>query len=57
MCWVAVDRGMRLADKRSLPVDITRWRKVRDEIYEDIMAHGWNEEVPYSSSIIANRFP
>lgn len=45
MCWVAVDRGMRLADKRSLPVDINKWRKVRDEIYEDIMANGWNEQL------------
>jgi len=44
MCWVAVDRALRLADKRSFPAERDRWLKVRDEIYEDIMARGWNPE-------------
>ncbi len=44
MCWVAVDRGLRLANKRSFPADWERWIKVRDEIYEEIMARGWNEQ-------------
>lgn len=44
MCWVAVDRGLRLADKRSLPADREWWLKVRDQIYEEIMALGWNGE-------------
>ncbi|MFQ5683056.1 MAG: glycoside hydrolase family 15 protein [Candidatus Binatia bacterium] len=42
MCWVALDRGLRLADKRSFPADRERWLKVRDQIYEAIMNHGWN---------------
>jgi GH15 family glucan-1,4-alpha-glucosidase len=42
MCWVALDRGLRLADKRSFPADRVRWEKVRDAIYEDIMAKGWS---------------
>ena len=44
MCWVAVDRALRLANKRSFPADRARWEKVRDEIYEEIMAHGWSED-------------
>ncbi|WP_346290782.1 glycoside hydrolase family 15 protein [Sphaerothrix gracilis] len=44
MCWVALDRGLRLAAKRSFPADRDRWTKVRDEIYEEVMAKGWNEE-------------
>ena len=44
MCWVAVDRGLRLADKRSFPADRTRWLRARDDIYEAIMAKGWSEE-------------
>jgi GH15 family glucan-1,4-alpha-glucosidase len=44
MCWVALDRALRLADKRSFPADRDRWLGVRDEIYEEIMAHGWSEE-------------
>jgi GH15 family glucan-1,4-alpha-glucosidase len=43
MCWVAVDRAIRLADKRSFPAPRERWLKVRDKIYEDIMQKGWNE--------------
>ncbi len=44
MCWVAVDRAIRLAQKRSFPADWGRWYRTRDEIYLDIMDHGWNEE-------------
>ncbi len=46
MSWVALDRGLRLADKRSLPADRQRWLKVRDEIYEEVMAKGWNPSRP-----------
>jgi len=42
MSWVALDRGLRLADKRSFPADRARWLKARDEIYEEVMALGWN---------------
>jgi GH15 family glucan-1,4-alpha-glucosidase len=42
MSWVALDRALRLADKRSFPAERTRWLHVRDEIYEEVMAKGWN---------------
>jgi GH15 family glucan-1,4-alpha-glucosidase len=44
MCWVALDRGLRLADKRSFPADHDRWLKTRDAIYEEIMSRGWSEK-------------
>jgi GH15 family glucan-1,4-alpha-glucosidase len=45
MCWVAVDRGLRLAEKRMFPCpDRYRWSAVRDEIYLDIMENCWNKE-------------
>ncbi len=44
MSWVAMDRGLRLAAKRSLPADEARWRGVRNEIYEEILSRGWCEE-------------
>ncbi len=44
MCWVAIDRGLRLASKRSFPADRARWLAVRDEIYEEIMENGWSSE-------------
>lgn len=42
MCWVALDRGLRLADKRSFPADRNRWLQTRDTLYEEIMKKGWN---------------
>ncbi|MGW2180795.1 glycoside hydrolase family 15 protein [Streptomyces sp. NPDC001732] len=44
MCWVAVERAMRLAQHRGLPVDIVRWGRARDAIYHRIMDHGWSTE-------------
>jgi GH15 family glucan-1,4-alpha-glucosidase len=44
MCWVAVERSIRMARQRGLPADLPRWMKHRDEIYEQIMDRGWNEE-------------
>ena len=44
MCWVAMDRGLRLADKRSFPADRARWQQVRDQIYEEIMSKGWSQK-------------
>ncbi|MCZ7528961.1 MAG: glycoside hydrolase family 15 protein [Acidimicrobiia bacterium] len=44
MCWVAVDRGIRLADRRSFPYPFERWRRTRDAIYHDIFENFWNEE-------------
>lgn len=42
MCWVAVDRALRLASKRSFPADWRRWLRTRDQIYETVMRRGWN---------------
>lgn len=41
MCWVALDRAVRLARKRSFPAPLSRWQAVRDEIYTDIYTHFW----------------
>ncbi|UCF19126.1 MAG: glycoside hydrolase family 15 protein, partial [Gemmatimonadota bacterium] len=42
MCWVALDRAIRLADKRSFPADRSRWLKMRDQIYEQVFERGWS---------------
>ena len=44
MCWVAVERAVRVARQRGLPADLVAWTKTRDEIYRQIMEKGWNEE-------------
>ncbi len=42
MCWVAIERAIRLATRRGLPADLERWRKARDAIYRRIMDRGWS---------------
>ncbi|CAI8701176.1 alpha,alpha-trehalase [Pseudomonas chlororaphis] len=44
MCWVALDRAIRLASKRSLPAPFARWDQTRQAIYDDIWSNFWNEE-------------
>ena len=41
-CWVALDRGLRLAAKRSMPVDRVRLESERDRIFMSIMKNGWD---------------
>lgn len=45
MVWVALDRGIRLADKRSFPAPRQKWLEARDKVYEEIMERGWNEKL------------
>jgi GH15 family glucan-1,4-alpha-glucosidase len=42
LCWVAVDRAVRLAQRRSLPAPLVRWLSVRDEIYRDVWEGFWD---------------
>ncbi len=40
MCWVALDRGARLAELYDEPETAARWQAVAEEIRADICAHG-----------------
>jgi GH15 family glucan-1,4-alpha-glucosidase len=42
MCWVAIDRALRLADRQSFPAPLDRWHKVRDTIYREILDKFWD---------------
>lgn len=45
MTWVAIDRAIRLAGKRSFPAPLARWHSARDAIHTDIHSNLWNEEI------------
>lgn len=45
MCWVALDRGAKIATKLNKYTYSERWRQEADRIREDIMTHGWNEGI------------
>jgi GH15 family glucan-1,4-alpha-glucosidase len=40
MCWAAIDGGLALALKHSLPAPVVRWEKARDELRKHIETHG-----------------
>ncbi|MEH1058349.1 glycoside hydrolase family 15 protein [Micromonospora sp. CPCC 206171] len=42
MSWVALDRAVRLAQRRGRPADTARWVRTRDQIYQQIMARGFH---------------
>src|SRR5246500_2627682 len=43
MCWVAFDRALRLAQKRSLSGPLDAWLRTRDAIRNDIFANFWDD--------------
>jgi GH15 family glucan-1,4-alpha-glucosidase len=45
MCWVAFDRGLRLAQKRSLSAPVDAWLRTRDEIRTDIFTNFWDADL------------
>ncbi|MGA0533726.1 glycoside hydrolase family 15 protein [Hansschlegelia sp. KR7-227] len=45
MCWVAIDRAVRLARQRSLPSPGRRWLETRDAIHADIWENFWDDEL------------
>lgn len=57
MLWVALDRGVRLAEKRSsLPCpDRFKWVQIRDELYDEIMDKGFNKERGHFSQSFESR--
>lgn len=44
MCWVALDRGMKIAASHSYPLN-PRWQEERDKIFHAIHTDFWNEEL------------
>jgi len=44
MTWVALDRAIRLANKRSFPADLTRLERIRDQVFMEVVEKGWNPE-------------
>ena len=42
MAWVAMDRAIKAAEKHDLPADLARWRNIRQQIHDDVCAHGFS---------------
>jgi GH15 family glucan-1,4-alpha-glucosidase len=44
MSWVALDRGVQIAEELNLESDTVAWRAARDRLHAEIMERGWSEE-------------
>jgi GH15 family glucan-1,4-alpha-glucosidase len=44
MAWVAADRAVKAVDEFGLPGPRERWERLREEIREDILTKGWDEQ-------------
>jgi GH15 family glucan-1,4-alpha-glucosidase len=45
MCWVALDRAVRLADWLDAKGNAAGWQETADRVCETILARRWNEQV------------
>ncbi|MFD2561376.1 glycoside hydrolase family 15 protein [Aquimarina rubra] len=45
LCWVAVDRAIKIGELIGKTDNNPRWIALRDRIYDDIYKNAWNEEV------------
>jgi GH15 family glucan-1,4-alpha-glucosidase len=45
LCWVAFDRALRLAQKRSLSGPFDAWVRTRDAIREDVFTNFWDDDL------------
>lgn len=45
MCWVAVDRGIKIAEKKNLAAPLEKWKSLRAEIRQAVLKKGFNEKL------------
>ncbi|WP_420223760.1 glycoside hydrolase family 15 protein [Pigmentiphaga litoralis] len=55
MCWVAIDRAIRLAQKRSLPAPFERWNAERAAIHDDIWENFFDKEAGHFVQRLGSR--
>jgi len=45
LCWVALDRALRIARRRSLPAPVMRWHDARDAVFMDVHSRFFDPEI------------
>ncbi|HTB84778.1 MAG TPA: glycoside hydrolase family 15 protein [Candidatus Sulfotelmatobacter sp.] len=45
MCWLTIDRAMKIARDRSFPAPLVRWHRTKDEIYKNIFDKFWDPKL------------
>lgn len=57
MCWLALDRAVKLAQHRSFPAPLDRWHSTKDRIYKTISSSFWNPKLNSFVQYRGARFP
>jgi GH15 family glucan-1,4-alpha-glucosidase len=55
MCWVALDRAVKLAARSGHAGEVKQWARARDEIRRAILAEGYNAEVGAFTQVCGGR--
>lgn len=45
MCWLGIDRGLRIANKKEPDTSFSNWEKTRDKIRSTVLERGFNKEL------------
>ncbi len=45
MSWVGLDRALKIADRLGKTENTERWRRVRDDLFNEVMQRGWSESL------------
>ncbi|GAA4422205.1 glycoside hydrolase family 15 protein [Georgenia halophila] len=45
MCWAALDCAVRAVEEHGMEGPVEQWRAVRDEVREDVLSQGYDEEL------------
>jgi GH15 family glucan-1,4-alpha-glucosidase len=45
MCWVAVDRALKIVERKGFEAPVEKWREVRDEIHKTVLEKGFDSEL------------
>lgn len=45
MCWVAIDRGIKIAEKKGFKAPFERWSETREEIKKTVLQKGFNKNL------------
>jgi alpha,alpha-trehalase len=57
MCWVGIDRGLKISKRLNIEADFDYWKATKDEIEQDIIQYGFDQDLGafvefYGSKII-----
>ncbi len=44
MCWVALDRGIKIAEHYGFPADLVKWKRERQKIADDVLERGYSQK-------------